>query len=167
MKEQTEANMKAAFAGESQAHMKYMNFSDKADREGKPNIARLFKAVSFAEKIHASSHLKALGQIGSTEENLKAALAGETYEVNEMYPAFLKAAQEEGEKVAGRSMDWALASEKTHAALYDTAIKAAGKGEDMAVGVISVCGVCGYTVEGEPPDKCPVCGALKDKFVGF
>lgn len=167
MQEKTEANMKAAAAGESQAHIKYLMFSDKAEREGKPNIARLFKAISYAERVHATNHFRALGQVGTTEQNLATALAGENYEIKEMYPSFIQAAEQDSEKQAGRSMDWALQAEKGHAVLYDSAINSVIQGQDVAAEAISVCGVCGYTAQGEPPERCPVCAATRDKFEKF
>lgn len=167
MQAKTEANMKAAAAGESQAHIRYLMFSDKAEREGKPNIARLFKAISYAERVHASSHFRVLGVAGTTEQNLAAALAGENYEVNEMYPSFIQAAQQDSERPAERSMDWALQAEKGHAVLYGAATDAVVQGKDMPAETISVCSVCGYTTAGEPPERCPVCAATADKFERF
>lgn len=167
MHKMTEENLKAAFAGESQAHMKYLNFAQRAENEGKPNVARLFRAVSLAEQYHASGHLRVLGGVGGTGENLAAAIGGETFEVDEMYPAYLAAANEQGEKQAQRSMTWALEAEKVHADLYARAKGAVDAGQDVALGKVYVCGVCGWTGEGEPPDKCPLCGAASAKFVTF
>jgi rubrerythrin len=167
MKKMTEGNLWAAFAGESQAHMKYMAFAEKARKEGLPNVARLFQAISWAEQIHATKHLDTLGGIAATADNLATALAGENFEVDSMYPAYAAVAQEEGEKRASLSIDYALEAEKTHAGFYTKAKKAAEAKQDIALGKIQICAVCGYTVEGEAPDKCPVCSALKDKFVSF
>lgn len=167
MERKTEGNLKSAFAGESQAHMKYLNFAQKAESEGKPNVARLFRAVSLAEQYHASAHLRVLGGVGNTSENLAAALAGEKFEVVEMYPGYIAIATEQGEKQAQRSMTWALEAEKVHAGLYARARAAAEEGQDVTLGKVYVCGVCGWTGEGEAPDKCPLCGAPAAKFVTF
>jgi len=167
MHKMTEENLKAAFAGESQAHMKYIIFSEMAEKEGKPNIARLFKAVSYAERVHATNHLKVLGVVKKTPENLDAAIGGETYEVEEMYPAFLSEAKEQGEKEAEKSNHYALEAEKIHAEMYKNAKQAAAKNEDIHLGEVSICPVCGYTVEGDAPDFCPVCGVKKNLFKKF
>lgn len=167
MKKRSEDNLKAAFAGESQAHLKYLTFAEKAEKEKFSNIARLFRANSFAEQVHAANHLRTLSGIGRTAENLQAALEGETYEVEDMYPAFIQAAQEDQEKGVETSAKWALAAEKVHAGLYKKAKAAVAKGEDLEFIPIHVCGVCGFTVEGEAPDVCPVCGSPKEKFTRF
>ncbi len=167
MHKMTQANLEAAFAGESQAHMKYLIFADKAEREGFPNVARLFKAVAYAEQVHATNHFKALGNLGQTTANLGAAIGGETYEVEEMYPAFLAVAESQEEKAASRSNTWALETEKVHAEMYGAAKAVVEAGSDAEVGQIYVCPVCGWTGEGEPPDRCPLCGAKKEKFVTF
>ena len=167
MEKTTETNLQAAFAGESQAHMKYLNFADKAEKEGFSNVARLFQAASFAEQIHASNHLKALDGIQGTVANLGAALAGETYEVDKMYPDFMATAEAQGEKRALRSMGWALEAEKVHAAAYTKAKSAVEASKDMEPVDIWVCLSCGFTMEGVPPAKCPVCGAPNDRFRKF
>jgi rubrerythrin len=167
MEKMTEANLQAAFAGESQAHMKYLNFADKAGKEGFPNVARLFQAASFAEQMHASNHLRALEGIQGTAANLGAALGGETFEIEQMYPAYKTVAEAQGEKRALRSMDWALAAEKVHAKLYAEAKQSVEAGKDVAAQDIWVCTSCGFTLEGVPPDKCPVCGVSKEKFRKF
>jgi len=167
MRKMTEENLKAAFAGESQAHMKYLAFSARAEREGFANVARLFKAISHAEQIHATSHLRTLRSIGKTSANLETAIEGETFEVDEMYPAYLSVAELQKEKGAQVSMNYALEAEKTHAGLYTEAKETVDAGEDMEVGDIFICGVCGYTVTEEAPDVCPVCQAAKDKFIKF
>jgi rubrerythrin len=166
MQEITERNLKNAFAGESQAHMKYMVFADRAEREGLPNVARLFRAASFSEQIHATNHLKALG-VGKTSENLTAALGGETYEITTMYPEFMQAAELDSEKRALGSMHDALEAEKIHASLYSQASETVGGGGDIATLAIFVCPVCGFTMEGEAPERCPVCGAPSSKFITF
>jgi len=167
MKKMTKANLEAAFAGESQAHLKYMIFADKAEREGFPNVARLFRANAYAEQVHATNHFRTLGYLGKTVENLAAAFGGETYEIEEMYPAFLAVAEMQGEKSAVRSNKWALAAEKVHAELYAQAKSAVTDKQDTAVSQMHVCSVCGWTGEGEPPDECPLCKAKKEKFVTF
>lgn len=167
MKEKSEKNLNDAFAGESQAHMKYKAFGDKAERENLPNVARLFRANSFAEQIHATNHLRTLSGIQGTIDNLKVALEGETYEVDTMYPAFIHDAQDEQEPVAERMNIWALAAEEVHAKLYKKAKEAVEGGRDTELGPIHVCQVCGFTMEGDAPDICPVCGTPKDKFTRF
>lgn len=167
MEAMTQENLKAAFAGESQAHVKYLNFASKAEKEGFLNVARLFQATSFAEQVHASNHLKALEGIQSTAENLGAAIGGETFEVEHMYPDYMAVAEQQGEKKALRSMRWALEAEKAHAKAYGEAKQAVEAGKDMAAVDIWVCTACGFTMEGVPPDECPVCGTSKDKFRKF
>ncbi len=166
MQENTERNLKDAFAGESQAHMKYMVFADRAEREGLPNVARLFRAASFSEQIHATNHLRALG-LGKTPDNLAAAFGGETYEITTMYPEFMQVAETEGEKRALGSMHDALEAEKVHAGLYSQAKDAVAAGGDMKTLAIFVCPVCGFTMEGEAPERCPVCNTPSSKFVTF
>jgi len=167
MKKMTEEFLKNALAGESQAHIKYAAFSDKARQENLSNVARLFKATSYAEQVHATSHFRTLGGIGKTAENLAAAVAGEIFEVTEMYDAYVAVADRQGETSAHRTFDWALKAEEAHAALYKRAQEAVAAGKDMSAGAIQVCPVCGFTLEGDAPDKCPVCGTPKDKFVKF
>lgn len=167
MHQMTKDNLSAAFAGESQAHMKYKNFAAKAEKEGFPNVARLFRAISFAEQVHASKHLDTLGYIGSTSENLQAAIDGENYEVHEMYPSFIAVAKAQDEKAAGQAETWALEAEKIHAGLYSQAKQAVDKGADTQIGDIHICSVCGHTVLGEAPDRCPICGAKKEFFKKF
>jgi rubrerythrin len=167
MHDMTKGNLEAAFAGESQAQTKYMIFADRAEKDGFSNVARLFRATSYAEQVHATTHLRTLGGIGKTADNLEAAIGGETYEVDEMYPAFLAVAEVQEEKAAIRSNTWALEAEKVHAALYTQAKAAVEAGNDTDIGVVHVCSLCGWTGEGEPPDKCPLCNAKKDKFVTF
>jgi rubrerythrin len=167
MKEMTKENLKAAFAGESQAHMKYLAFSAQAEKEGKPNIARLFHAIAYAEQIHAINHLKELGGVGTTVDNLEAAIGGETFEVEEMYAAYLAVAEEQGEKGAKRSMTYAIEAEKIHTDMYSNAKKTAEAGEDLQIGEVYICPVCGFTHIGEPPDRCPVCNVKKEKFQVF
>jgi rubrerythrin len=168
MRAMTEEFLKAAFAGESQAHMKYLAFADKADKEGKPNIANLFRAIAYAERVHATNHLKALEGIGSTADNLVAAKSGEDFEVDEMYAAYLEVAKMQDEKKAVRSMEFAADAEKVHSDLYAAAKAAVDAGEDLASAKAWVCPVCGWTTtDGEPPEKCPVCKALGKVFKEF
>lgn len=156
-----------AFAGESMAHMKYLIFAEQAEREGFPNIAKLFRAIAYAEFVHAKNHFIALGKLGKTEENLEEAIAGETFEVEEMYPVYKNSAEFQGEREAIRTTHYALEAEKIHAELYEKARERAKSGEDMDVKKVYICPVCGYTSIDEVPERCPVCGAPGDKFVAF
>lgn len=167
MKKMTESNLKAAFAGESQAHMKYLIFAQKAMEEGKKNVARLFEAIALAEQVHATNHFKALGELGVTSENLDSAIAGETYEVEEMYPAFDAVAKLQDEKAAIKSINYAVSAEKVHAGLYSKAKQAVESGMDIDLGKISICKVCGWTIEGEVPERCPLCNASRENFKTF
>lgn len=159
---QTIENLKAAFAGESQANRKYLAFAQKADEEGYPQIARLFRAAAHAETIHALNHLRALGEVKSTAENLQAAIGGENYEVVSMYPDFIKAAEEEGEKRALTSFTWAWEVEKVHEKLYRQALESLSK--EMAQVDYYVCPVCGYVHIGSAPERCPVCNTPGKRF---
>jgi rubrerythrin len=167
MKKMTEENLKAALAGESQAHVKYAAFADKAAAEKLPNVARAFKANSFAEQVHATNYVKTLGALGSTKDNLGAAVGGESFEIEEMYPSYIAVAQSQGEKTAETFLNAALAAEKVHAGIYRTARAAVESGRDIDFKPIHVCSFCGFTMEGDAPDKCPVCGTPKAKFVTF
>lgn len=160
----TTDDLKAAFAGESQASRKYLSFAKKADDEGYPQIARLFRAASHAETIHAHNHLKALEGIQSTAENLKTAIEGENYEVSSMYPDFIKDAEEEGAKKALRSFIWAMEVEKVHAELYLKALAALEANEAQAETDYYICPFCGYTHEGPLEGRCPVCNTPGEKF---
>lgn len=160
----TKENLKEAFAGESQANQKYRAFAKKAERDGFPNIAKLFRTAAEAERIHAEGHLAALEGIGSTVDNLKAAIDGETYEYTEMYPPMHEEAEKENHK-AKRMFKYALDAEKVHADLYKLALKAAEQGKDLDVEDIYLCPVCGHIEFGKPNDKCPICGTLPDKYV--
>ena len=167
MRKMTEENLKAAFAGESQAHMKYTIFADRAEKEGYPEVARLFRAISYAERVHATNHLRALGGIGDTVANLGEAIEGENHENTEMYPAFNAVAELQGEKAAVRSIHYALEAEKIHEAMYGEAKDIVQTGKDRDTATVHVCPTCGYTVIGEPPDRCPVCRVKKEKFRAF
>ncbi len=160
----TQDNLQAAFAGESQANRKYLAFAAKADADGYPQIAKLFRAAAAAEAVHAYAHLRAMGGIGDTKTNLQVAIAGEAYEFEEMYPPFIQEAEAEGHKAGFVSMRNANAVEKTHFGLYSTALETLEAGSDLAPAAIYVCDICGHTHVGEAPDKCPVCGATKAKF---
>ena len=159
--EKSVAHLKEAFAGESQANRKYLAFAEKADREGYPQVARLFRAAAEAETIHALNHLRALKAIQNTSENLKEAMAGEVAEFEQMYPRMIAAAQAEGHKEAERTFTFANEVEKVHARLFQEAL---ANLEAKELAEMFVCPICGYTVAGEPPDNCPVCNAKKKTF---
>ena len=158
----TEEALKEAFAGESQANRKYLAFAAKADQEGFPQAARLFRAAAEAETVHAHAHLRALKGIRSTRENLAEAVSGETHEFKSMYPGMIEAAKAEGHKEAERSFVFANEVEKLHAGLYERML--AGLGSATEAYAYMVCPVCGYTVEKEAPETCPVCGAKGKMF---
>ncbi|UCF00602.1 MAG: rubrerythrin family protein [Deltaproteobacteria bacterium] len=157
----SEQHLRDAFAGESQANRKYLAFADKAEKEGYPQIAKLFRAAGAAETVHAHAHLRALGEIGNTAENLKVAVAGETHEFKSMYPEMIADAKEEGNKTAERSFVFANEVEQVHAELYQNALENMDSLKDADY---YVCSVCGMTVEHEAPDTCPVCGAKASAF---
>jgi rubrerythrin len=159
----TAENLKAAFAGESQANRKYLAYANKADKEGYPQIAKLFRAAAEAETIHAFGHLQNMGGIGSTLDNLKDAIAGETYEYTTMYPPMAEQAEKEGHR-AKTMFKWANAVEKVHAELYQQALEALQAGKDLSKMEIYLCPVCGHLELGSAPDKCPVCGTVGAKF---
>ena len=160
----TKDNLEAAFAGESQANRKYLFFSEKADETGNKQIARLFRAAAEAETVHARNHLKVLGEIKTDAENLQAAVGGESYEFTEMYPGFIEQAKSEGNQKAERSFDLANKVEQIHHELFDVALKDLEAGKAFKDKPYYVCQVCGNTVEGEAPDRCPVCGAPRSQF---
>jgi rubrerythrin len=160
----TQDNLQAAFAGESQANRKYLAFAAKADAEGHPQIAKLFRAAAAAETVHAHSHLRVMGGVKDTKQNLQAAIDGEGHEFKEMYPDFIQEAEAEGNRAAATSFRNANAVEKIHYDLYTEAAKTLAAGKDLPAASIHVCEVCGNTVVGEAPDRCPVCGAPKSKF---
>jgi rubrerythrin len=157
-------NLKEAFAGESQAFQKYTAFANQAEKDGFTKIAKLFRTAAEAEKIHADGHLKAMDGIGSTVENLKAAIGGETYEYTEMYPPMLEQAIEENHK-AKRMFGLAVKAEEVHANLYKLALEAAKEGKDLDVEDIWLCPVCGDIEFGTRPVKCPICGLPAEKFI--
>jgi rubrerythrin len=157
-------NFREAFAGESQASRRYLFFAERADKEGQPAVARLFRAAAYAETVHANNHLTTLGGIGTTLDNLKEAINGEHYEFSQMYPGFLAQAKTEGNKDAETTFDWANKVEKVHHALYSKALKAIEGGAPLKDEPYLVCDRCGFTVSGAAPEKCPVCGAARNKF---
>ena len=159
---QTTKNLQEAFAGESQANRKYLAFAKKADQEGYPQVAKLFRAAAEAETVHAHAHLRVLKGIKSTAENLKEAIAGETHEFKSMYPAMIDTAKSESEKAAERSFTYANEVEKIHAGLYQKALDSLDDPDEVES--YYVCSVCGYTCENEPPDTCPVCNANSKAF---
>ena len=181
MNEATATNLRSAFGGESMAHMRYKVWADKAEKDNFPNVARLFRAVSFAEQAHATGHFKVMREvaggfdvaagggfgIASTSDNLAGAIEGELNEVTAMYPEFIAQAEASGETAAIRSMNFAIEAEKIHAAMYQQAKEAVDGGSDVAFGTIQVCKVCGHTLDGDAPDNCPICSAKKDLFVAF
>lgn len=182
MKAMTEQNLIDAFGGESQAHMRYLKFSEIANQENFPNVARLFFAIARAETIHAHSHYNNLAHLkggrtansgatfgpGNTLKNLELALMGETFEVEEMYPVYIEVAKFQQEKGASMSFERAFATEKKHKELFEKGIAAVKNGKDITLNTVHVCSVCGYTLEdSSAPNACPVCSAKKEKFIGF
>ncbi|HBG45719.1 MAG TPA: rubrerythrin [Deltaproteobacteria bacterium] len=160
----TKDDLKEAFAGESQANQKYRAFAKKAEQDGFPNIARLFRTTAEAEKIHAEGHINALEGVKSTMENLEAAIGGETYEYTEMYPPMLKQAEAEGHK-GKRMIGYALQVEQVHARLYKLALDAVKNGADLTETEFYLCPVCGHVEFGRPKEPCFVCGVRPEKFV--
>ncbi len=160
----TDENVMAAFAGESQASRKYLFFSEKAEEEGLKNIAKLFLAASEAETIHAKKLLSTAGKIGSTEENLSAAIVGETHEFTTMYPEFLAGADKDGNTAAKTIFTFANKAEEVHAGLYEAALKAVREGKDLVASRIMICPVCGNVVIDEVPDRCPICNVPGKSF---
>ncbi len=167
MQSMTDQNLRAALAGESQAHIKYAAFAEQARRDGKPNIARLFEAISYAEQVHATTHLRTLGEVGDTAKNVEGALGGETFEIEQMYPAYDAVAKLQDEARASRSINYALEAEKQHQALYLETGGLLESGKDRSDAAIYVCPFCGHTVVGGAPDRCPVCGARGSSFRSF
>ena len=181
MNEMTAANLRSAFGGESQANMRYKVWGDVAEEEGFPNVARLFRAISFAEEVHASNHFKELGHVageflvasvagfglGETAENLQGAIDGENFEIEQMYPAYITIAKEQKESGGMRSFHYAIEAEKIHSALFTEAKLAVENREDMKLDTVQICDVCGHTRQGEAPDKCPICGRPKEVFHAF
>ncbi len=179
----TQDALSSAYGGESMAHMRYLIFADIAEKEGFKNVARLFRAIAFAEQVHARNHYQRLEKLkiplkvvaeapfgpGNTEKNLELAIMGEKFEVEEMYPIYIEIARAQGDKLAEVTFRYALEAEKIHLKLYEQALEYVRKGQDMPLdGYIWICPVCGHTYIGkEPPPKCPICGALGKDFVRF
>lgn len=173
--------LRSAYGGESMAHMRYLIWADAADREKFPVIGRLFRAVAYAEWAHAKNHFNVLkDQVGdhtvpagaafgltNTVENLQGAINGELHEIEQMYPVYLEAARFQEEKDAQKSFHYAVEAEKQHAELFKKAQDAAKEGKDLEDTKFNVCPVCGHTVEGDAPDRCPICGVKKDMFKEF
>jgi len=157
-------NLKAAFAGESQANRKYLAFAKKADADGKPQVAKLFRAAAETETVHAHAHLRVMDGVGTTADNVKAAIEGEGHEFKSMYPEFVATAKKEGHAAALKSFEFAMAVEKIHYDMYSEAAKAIAAGKDLPAAAIYVCPVCGNTVLNGAPDKCPICGVPGGKF---
>ena len=160
----TTENLKTAFAGESQANRRYLFYAEKAEKEGHEGIASLFRAIAEAETVHARNHLSTLGQVKSTRENLEEAIGGEHYEFTKMYPEFIEQAAKEEVKRAETTFDYANKVEKIHHGLYEKAFKALDGGQELKEETYFVCQVCGYTVAGAAPDKCPICQAPQSRF---
>jgi rubrerythrin len=177
----TVGHLQSAFSGESQAHMRYLIYSDKAGKDGFANVSRLFTAIAFAEQVHASNHFRQLKDesgavvdsahagfgLGATTANLDIAIGGETFEIEEMYPVYKAAAELQQEAGALRAFDWAWQAEQTHAAFFKEAKAAIEGGQDMQVGPIYVCDNCGHTLTGEPPERCPICKVPRERYREF
>lgn len=161
----TERNLMKSFAGESQASQKYMAFALKAEQERYPQIAKLFRAASKSETIHAANHLRTLRGINSTLDNIKTAIEGETHEYTDMYPKFIETAKKEDKKAAEIVFQYALNTEEGHALYYKEALNFLEKNKDLPEKEYYVCSICGYTSEKEIPDKCPICRAVSQKFI--
>lgn len=160
----TENNLQEAFGGESKANRRYLLFAEKAEKEGYPQVAKLFRAVADAETVHARNHLNAMDAIGTTKDNLMAASIGEHQEFLGMYPAFIDIAREERNERAQRTFDWANKVEKIHYGYFEAALKTVKEGKKLEDATYYVCQVCGNTVKDNPPEKCPVCGASGSGF---
>ena len=160
----TTDNLKEAFAGERQANQKYRAFAKRAEQDGLPNIARLFRTTAEAERIHAEGHLRSLDGVGSTKDNLEAAKAGEVYEYTTMYPPMLEQAVADNHR-ARTMFGYALKAEAVHAALYQRALEAVAQGKDLAETGFYLCPVCGNIEFGKPPVNCPICGTKAERFV--
>ncbi|RJQ39241.1 MAG: rubrerythrin family protein [Dehalococcoidia bacterium] len=161
---ETPENLQAAFAGESQANRRYTFSAEKADQEGQPQIARLFRAAAEAETVHARNHFIANDMLGKTRDNLLAAVAGEHHEFTSMYPGFIKLAELDGNERAVKTFKYANEVEKIHHALYEQALKALEAGQKLKEEPYFICPVCGNTVAGQVPDRCPICATPGAKF---
>jgi len=181
MHDMTASNLRSAHGGESMAHMRYLVWGRKAEEDGFPNVARLFRAISHAETVHGSNHFSELREvggphlvaamagfgIGTTRDNLAGAIEGELFEVNEMYPVYLETAKSQQERGAQLSFHYALSAESIHAEMHQRAKQAVEAGGDLTLGAVQVCEVCGYTAEGGIPEKCPICSAKREQFSTF
>lgn len=177
----TAQNIRSAFAGESQAYQRYLVWGKVAEKDGFPNVGLLFQAIAYAEEVHASNHFRvhnnlegdflvAAGAgfgIGPTTENLEGAIAGENFESEQMYPSYYLVSEDQQEKDASRSFHYALEAEKIHSVLFNEARKAVESEKDYELEYVSVCSICGHTVKDDTPDKCPICGAPREKFKEF
>lgn len=181
MNDMTAANLRSAFGGESMANMRYKVWGSKAEEEGFKNVARLFKAIAFAEEVHAGNHFKELQNekgdflvasmagfgLTTTSENLQRAIDGENFEIEQMYPSYIAVAKEQKEKGGLLSFHYALEAEKIHSAMFTIAKQSVDSGRDMVLGDVLICTVCGHTVDGPIPDICPICGVSHKYFVTF
>ncbi len=158
-------NLKTAFAGESQANRRYLAFAKKAEDEGLPQIAKIFRAAAEAETVHAMNHLRIAGEIGMTVSNLDEAISGETFEFTKMYPEFLEVSKQEKNKQAEWSFNVANKVEEVHAGLFQKALKALKENEEVSNIDYYVCKVCGNTVEKVAPERCSICGAPNAQFI--
>jgi len=164
MEYRTEKNLLDAIAGESQANRRYLFFAEKAEKEGHSQVARLFRAAAEAETVHARNHLNAMDAIGETEANLMAAAIGENYEFTQMYPGFIDRAEAEENSRAKRSFVLANEVEQIHHWYFEETLKELKEGKELKEETFFVCQVCGNTVTGEPPERCPICGASHSQF---
>ncbi len=164
MEIKTEKNLQEAFAGESQANRRYLFFAEKAEKEGQTQVARLFRAAAEAETVHARNHFNAMDGVGSTKENLLAGIMGEHYEFTRMYPSFIEQAERENNSRAQRSFEYANKVEQIHHGYFEEALKTHEAGQRLKDEPYFVCQVCGNTVAGEAPERCPVCGAPRNRF---
>jgi rubrerythrin len=164
MSDQSTKNLQAAFAGESQANRRYLAYAQKAEEEGFKNLARLFRAIAESETVHAINHLKCAGGVGSSLENVEEAFKGETDEFTSMYPMFIDQAKRDANNDALKSFFWANEAEKVHADFYQKSLAALKQGSDVQIEDLHICSVCGNTIEGTVPEKCPVCGESGDNF---
>ena len=181
MHDMTSSHLRSAYGGESMANMRYLIWAAKADTEGFPNVGRLFRAIAYAERIHATNHFQLLADLkgdhlvpggaifgnGSTADNLQGGIDGEMFEVDEMYPVYMDSARFQNEPKAKLSFYYALEAEKTHAGFFQRARESVLSGTDPQLGPIQVCDVCGHTLEGDAPDKCPVCNVGPEKFTTY
>jgi len=181
MKQITQQNLINAFGGESQAHMRYLHFAGKAEKQQFPNMARLWRAIAHAEYVHAGDHYKELAHLdggfvansmaafgpGDTIKNIRLSIVGESFEIDEMYPVYIETAKLQHEPAAQKSFEWSYATEKVHKQMFEQALSVIEKGSDIDLGPVQVCEVCGYTLERGAPDVCPLCKAKKDKFTEF